>query len=222
VLVRAVVFDLWNTLAVWPEELSRDFRRRWASRIGRSPEEIDAVWYAAGAYERRESGPIAPALSSVHEALGVDSVDLDELVGWRVELARQAVIPEVGVVETLAELRRRGFRVGLISNCTEEVALVWTETRFAPLFDAAVLSATAGCMKPDRRIYEQVCAELGVEPSDCLFVGDGANDELRGARDVGMTPVLIHAEGEDPYWENLLDWDGLRITSIPQVLELVQ
>jgi putative hydrolase of the HAD superfamily len=220
--VRAVVFDLWNTLAVWPEDLSRDFRQRWSSRIGRSLEEIDAAWYASGAYEQRESGPIAVALTSVHEALGVHSADVDELVGWRVEVARTAVVPDVGVAETLSELRRRGILVGLISNCTEDVALVWAESAFAPLFDAAVLSATAGCMKPDRRIYEQVCAELGVEPSDCLFVGDGANDELRGARDVGMTPVLIHREGEDPYWEDLRDWNGLRITSIPQVLDLLQ
>ena len=36
-----------------------------------------------------------------------------------------------------------------------------------------------------------------------------------------MTPVLIHPEGEDPLWENLRDWDGLRVTSIPQVLELL-
>jgi putative hydrolase of the HAD superfamily len=219
--IRAVVFDLWNTLAVWPDELSVDFRRRWSARIGRSFEEIDAAWYASGAYELRESGPIRVALRSVHDALGVDGVDIDELVRWRVEVARKAVVPDDGVVATLAELRRRRIRVGLISNCTEDVALVWPESQFAPLFDVAVLSATAGCMKPDPRIYEQACAGLGVDPSDALFVGDGANDELRGARDVGLTPVLIHPEGEDPHWENLRDWDGLRITSIPQVLELV-
>jgi putative hydrolase of the HAD superfamily len=138
-----------------------------------------------------------------------------------VDLAREAVVPDDGVVETLSELRERGLRVGLISNCTEDVALVWAESRFAPLFDVAVLSATAGCMKPDRRIYERACAELGVEPGECLFVGDGANDELRGAQDVGMTPVLIHPEGEESHWENLREWDGLRITSIPQVLDLV-
>jgi putative hydrolase of the HAD superfamily len=76
-------------------------------------------------------------------------------------------------------------------------------------------------MKPARQIYERACAELGVEPAECLFVGDGANDELRGAQDVGMRPVLIHREGEEPHWENLREWNGLRITSIPQVLELV-
>jgi putative hydrolase of the HAD superfamily len=217
---RAVVFDLWNTLAKWPDELSQAFRHRWSSRIGRSLEEIDAAWYASGAYEERESGPIEVALRNVCVELGAEA-DIAELVRWRVEIARRAVVPTDGVLATLAELRERGLRLGLISNCTEDVALVWPDSPFAPSFDAAVLSATAGCMKPDRRIYELACAELGVEPEECLFVGDGANDELRGAREVGMTPVLIHRAGESPAWPELEDWDGLRITSIPQVLELV-
>jgi putative hydrolase of the HAD superfamily len=108
-----------------------------------------------------------------------------------------------------------------VSNCTEDVAIVWPETVLAPLFDSAVFSATAGCLKPDARIYRRISSELGVEPSDCLFVGDGANDELAGAGRVGMTPVLIHEDGQDPVWDHLRDWSGARITSIPEVLELV-
>jgi len=58
-------------------------------------------------------------------------------------------------------------------------------------------------------------------PSDCLFVGDGANGELPGSQRVGMTPVLIHGEGEQPKWEDVREWQGPRITSIPQVLDLL-
>jgi hypothetical protein len=36
-----------------------------------------------------------------------------------------------------------------------------------------------------------------------------------------MTPVLIHPPGERPRWEGLEDWSGPRVTSIPQVLDLV-
>ena len=218
--VRAVVFDLWNTLAHWPEGLSRDFRERWSQRIGRSPEEIDGVWYASGAWEQRECGPIADALRSACDSLGVEA-DIDELVAWRVELARQAVVPDEGVVATLSELRRRGVRIGIVSNCTEEVALVWESSQFAGHFDVEVFSATAGCMKPDPRIYELALGQLGVAASEALFVGDGANDELAGATRAGMTAVLIHPEGEQPPWDGLADWAGPRITAIPQVLELV-
>jgi putative hydrolase of the HAD superfamily len=218
-MARAVVFDLWNTLATWREGESSDFRRRWSARIGVEPGAIDEVWYAPGAYERRESGPIADALASVHAALEVEA-DVAELVEWRVEMTRRALVPEAGVVSALETIRRCGLATGLISNCTEEVALVWDDSPFAGLFDAAVFSATAGCMKPDRRIYEDALARLGARSSDCLYVGDGANDELGGAERVGMTPVLLEREGA-PLWDGLGEWSGLRVSSIPQVLSLV-
>lgn len=219
--VRAVVFDLWGTLVRWPSDDSALLRERWAERLGISAERLDALWFAAGAYVERETGPLLPFLHSVREAAGSD-LDVEEFLEWRVDFARNALVADGETVEALEELRRRRVRLGLVSNCTEDVAIVWPQTALAPLFDAAVFSATAGLMKPDRRIYERACTELGVEPSDCLFVGDGANDELPGARRVGMTPVLIHAEGEHPVWEDLRDWQGARITSIPQVLDLVE
>jgi putative hydrolase of the HAD superfamily len=217
---EAVVFDLWHTLATWPDDESRVFRDRWATAIGVEPERLDEYWYSDGAYERRETGPIAATIASVHDAFGADH-DVDEVVGWRLAMATRALLPGPGVIATLDELRRRGLRLGLISNCTEEVALVWEETPFAGRFDVAVFSATAGCMKPDRRIYEQALADLGVQARAALFVGDGANGELDGARRVGMTPVLFVPEGERPRWHGLEEWADARVSSIPQVLDLV-
>lgn len=218
-MTRAVVFDLWHTLALWPEEESRRYRLRWSSLLDVEPERLDELWYADGAYERRETGPIVDAVAAVHDAVGSDA-DVEEVVAWRLEMARRALVPVAGADATLAELRARGIRLGLVSNCTEEVALVWGDSPFAELFDAAIFSATAGCMKPDPRIYERILVELGVPAAEALFVGDGANDELAGARRVGMRPVLVLHDGGAPLWDGLASWDGDRITSIPQVLDL--
>jgi putative hydrolase of the HAD superfamily len=84
-----------------------------------------------------------------------------------------------------------------------------------------VFSNAVGLAKPDPRIYLHCCELLGVEPNEAVFVGDGANDELAGARRVGMEAILIHREGEDPFWPELRDWDGPRVTSIPGVLEVL-
>ena len=46
-------------------------------------------------------------------------------------------------------------------------------------------------------------------------------DELRGAEEAGMTPVLVTPGGEEPRWDSLRDWRGLRVASIPEVLDLV-
>lgn len=218
-MFRAVVFDLWQTLAVWPEEKSAELRRVWSESLGLPGDRIDEVWFAPDFFQRRESGPIARAIADLYRRLGVDA-DIDEVVARRLRLTREALVPVEGALSTLRALRERGVATGLISNCTEEVALVWDESPFADLVDVAVFSATAGLLKPDRRIYEMALAELGLDGSDCLFVGDGANDELHGAHRVGMTAVLVHPDDEEPR-SGLQDWAGLRITSIAQVLDLV-
>jgi putative hydrolase of the HAD superfamily len=220
-MIRGVVFDLWNTLALWPEEGSMNIRRRWAASLGVPVERLDEHWYADSVYARRESGPIREAIEALYAELGVEAGGADDVLDWRLRLTRSALVPVDGAVDTIAELRRCGLKTGLISNCTEEVALVWADTPFAPLFDVAVFSATAGCMKPDREIYELALTELGVSGAESLFVGDGANDELRGARDVGMTPVLVELGGVMPQWDSVRDWSGLRVTAIPEVLDLV-
>ena len=43
-------------------------------------------------------------------------------------------------------------------------------------------------VKPNSHIYQHACKNLGVAPSDCIFIGDGNSDELRGAAQVGMLP----------------------------------
>jgi putative hydrolase of the HAD superfamily len=219
-MIRGVVFDLWNTLAVWPEQGSVDLRRRWAESLGIPVDRLDEHWYADAVYARRESGPIREAIEALYVELGVDH-DPEDVLASRLELTRSALVPVDGAADTLVELRRRGLKTGLISNCTEEVALVWGETPFAVLFDVAVFSATVGCMKPDREIYELALGELGIAAGESLFVGDGANDELRGAGDVGMTPVLVELDGVAAPWPYVRDWSGLRVTAIAEVLGLL-
>ena len=51
--------------------------------------------------------------------------------------------------------------------------------------------ATISCTKPDPAIYRDCLARMQVRPEHALFVGDGGSDELRGARDVGLTTVFV-------------------------------
>ena len=213
--MKAVVFDLWETLVDWPLDEGRELYRRLAARMGLSDEEFQRVWRET--YDRRQVTPYREYFASI--GVGEDAVA--ELVEMRTELTRRVLVPRPGAVETLRELRRRGLRLGLISACTDDVPAVWPETELAPLFDSTVFSCRAGVSKPDPRIYRLACDELGVEAGDCLFVGDGANNELAGAELAGMRAVLIHRADEEPVWPEVKTWAGLRITSIPEVLRLL-
>ena len=71
-----------------------------------------------------------------------------------------------------------------------EVA-AWPRSPLRPCFDAAIFSCDVGAAKPDAGIYLAACETLGVAPAECLFVGDGGSDELRGAAALGMVPVQM-------------------------------
>jgi putative hydrolase of the HAD superfamily len=96
---------------------------------------------------------------------------------------------------------------------------VWDETPFAGVLDELVFSCDVGVSKPDPRIYEIACERLGVEAAYCLFVGDGANDELPGAERAGMTALQLRARGEalTPEGET---WTGPSVERLSEVLEL--
>jgi putative hydrolase of the HAD superfamily len=63
----------------------------------------------------------------------------------------------------------------------------------AALLDVQVFSVEVGICKPDPEIYLTACRRLGVEPRECVYVGDGGSRELTGAAAVGMTPVRLDA-----------------------------
>ena len=212
--MRAVIFDLWDTLVAWPVAEGERIRARIASLAGLSEEDFAGRWPAS--FRRSQTGPLAAA----YRVLGVTGADLDAELAERHAFARRSLRPGAGATEALAVLRRRGVKLGLLSNCSEEVPVAWPDTELAGLFDAETFSSEVGLAKPDPEIYLRTAHALRVEPGDCLFVGDGANDELAGARRVGMTPVLFLPAGATARWPEVEGWGGLRVTSIEEVLQL--
>lgn len=208
----AVIFDLWETLIDWDREAAALMSDRIEARTGIGFRER---WYAA---PDRYTAPVRQVLADV----GVPADAMDEVCEIRLEFVRHCLVPRPGAVETLEQLRDDGYRIGLITVCSQDVETLWPDSAFAGLFDAEVFSSQIGISKPDPRIYLHCCEELGVDPAAAVFVGDGANDELEGARRVGMRAILIHQHGQDPLWPEVLEWDGPRITSIPEVLEVLE
>ncbi len=126
--------------------------------------------------------------------------------------------PRDGAVEALERIRRLGLKTGLITVCNEDVPLVWEQTPFAPLIDVPVFSCSVGVRKPDPQIYLVACERLEIEPSEAVFVGDGANDELAGAERVGMRAILVRRQGTD---STVSDFQGQSITRLSELEELL-
>ena len=216
---RAVIFDLWQTLVPWDIEESKRFHLRLAETIGVEPERFWDAWLTGHHLPNRNTGPMADHLRALFAELGIEH-DVDDVLAMRRERTKAVLTPRPDALPTLEELRQRGRLLGMISVCTEDVPQVWDETPLGREFDATVFSCDVGVSKPDPRIYKIACERLGVEPAECLFVGDGANDELPGAERVGMTAVQLRVPGEalTPEGER---WQGASIERLTEVLDLV-
>jgi FMN phosphatase YigB (HAD superfamily) len=56
-------------------------------------------------------------------------------------------------------------------------------------FEVVVTSFDAGCMKPDRRIYEIAAEKAGVSPEE-IFFADDMPANVEGAKAAGIDAVL--------------------------------
>jgi putative hydrolase of the HAD superfamily len=198
--VKAVVFDLWETLAAWPH----DDMTPLLDTVGLSPE----AWAAPDHRDLRWTG----SFQSYLDSLGIGRDAAAAAFEIRREMTRRSLVPMEGAIETLDGLRAAGLKLGVISNCSSEVGELWDDSPFAGRFDAVVLSADVGLKKPDPRIYRLTLDSLGVEPADAVFVGDGEADELPGAEAVGMRAIQLGDRD---------GWSGERISALREVLELV-
>jgi putative hydrolase of the HAD superfamily len=212
--VRAVIFDLWDTLVDWPVDEAQVLKGRAAEHAGLDEEEFERRWRAG--YRASQTGP----LEEVFRTLGVaESHVRGHVEAWH-DLGRRVLRLRDGAHEAIAELRRRGLKLGLISVCSEEVPAAWPDSELAGLFDVETFSSECGLVKPEPEIYLRTAAALGVEASECVFVGDGANDELAGAERVGMTPVLFAPDGRK-LWPEVRGWRGLRASSMAEVVTVL-
>jgi putative hydrolase of the HAD superfamily len=101
------------------------------------------------------------------------------------------------VAPAFARLRSSGVKVGIISNWDTRLESILAGLGLRASLDSVVCSAAVSLHKPDPRIFEMACADVGVRPERCAHVGDHYYADVIGARAVGMTPVLIDRNGTD-------------------------
>ena len=115
-------------------------------------------------------------------------------------------------LEALAEMRRRGLRIGLISNGQRD--LVEFADHHGLDVDVACGSLAHGRIKPHPSIFEAALAALGVEPGETVMVGDSYHDDIEGARALGMRAILVDRDGLHPHEPDRIE----SLTDLPAAL----
>jgi len=120
---------------------------------------------------------------------------------------------EESAVETLAELKKRQYKLGVISNSNGSIKELLTNCGLAGYFDLIVDSSEFGIRKPDPKIFEFALNKLKAAPGESLFVGDSYEIDILGAENAGLTAVLF-----DP----LKRFDPLKCTKINELSALLR
>ena len=225
---KAIIFDLYGTLiddlsfeeyqqvlAQMAEILSvpfQDFARQWSDA---------SHLRTTGGYETVEDN-----IREICEGVGIawNRDRLQDAVSHRMEYMRKALTPREDALDTLTRLKDLGYRIGLISDCSLEVPLLWPDSPFASHIPDPVFSSRAGTRKPDPAIYQMACELLEVETRECLYIGDGNSQELTGASQMGMEAILIAVPGAVHFSygsSEAEEWNGRTISSLREVLDIV-
>ncbi len=226
---KAMIFDLFGTLVDnLPYEEYQNTLRRVVSILKVPFNDFGQLW-SETAY-KRNLGTFTTVEANIEYickklSVNINYAQIRLAAKVRNDFIKEAMRPQQDAMDVLSRLKSQDFKIGLISNCSPETPVVWKNMSLAQLFDVAIFSCLVGLLKPDPRIYQMAVDKLMVKPENCLYIGDGDSQELSGASQIGMNPALIRLAGEDgtqPHLTNREEWDDPRISSLTEVLALVE
>lgn len=123
-----------------------------------------------------------------------------------VELDHDALASSLQIEEetlsTLEQLKREGYRLGLVSNVSLLPHKLHEDLRrlgIARFFDGVTFSSELGVRKPDPRIFLSTLRKMETPAARSVFVGDRLLDDVAGAQALGMRTILTRQfRQEDP------------------------
>ena len=220
---KAIIFDLFGTLV--ENVLSHQYRQMLIEITDILSIERDRfieIWL--GYSDHRMTGQMSNAdcLVYVCNETGLEPSEetFRSCLNVFTDQVRFRLEPADTTLTVLSNIRERGYIIGLISNCSNEVSSLWNGSPLATVIQKQVFSCSVGMKKPDPEIYLMAAEKTGTTACECIFVDDRI-EYLGGARNAGMTGVLIQDRTLYSSLSNPDDWDGYSVTSIPELETLL-
>jgi putative hydrolase of the HAD superfamily len=200
----AVLFDLYDTLV---HATADDvFYHSVAAALGVSEARWVASYRALGSAAML--GDVPDMTARVFRACADAGEPRDPDLVAAVVREQQALFyagirPDPQALPALGALRMAGLKLAVVSNAASYSDRLLDIFGLRATLDAVIMSWSLGVLKPDPRIYRAALDALGTGPAEAVFVGDGRDQELRGARRLGLRTILVerglpHTEAARP------------------------
>lgn len=235
-MIKAVTFDLWNTLISYKDYASLRIAYLTAllhkEKLGHEREVIRQAYTSIQDYWRLnplKEHRFVPDKDRVEMILDKLGVKVDQDVGLAIVRYFEEVLLEdpptlhEGVKLTLESLYGK-YPIGLISDSgltpgriLRRVLEVRGILRF---FRFTIFSDEVAYNKPNPIIFEQALKLLGVEPQETIHVGDLPETDIIGAKGMGMLTVWVNRDEEVPLDKSFCP--DYQIGQLPEVLALLE
>lgn len=199
---QAIFFDLDNTLTHRLQSIESYaglFAKHYAAQLA-----VNGQAFIAEVIADQDNGGYLPADSDHANIRTAVASALCKRLQWRTpvpasELAEHWVehfptqaVEMPGANRLIETLVARGIKVAIISNgAWQSRKETLAHLPFRQHVSLLVSSESAGCRKPDPRIFLHAAQLLDVEPKQCLYVGDHPINDIKGAAAAGMSPVWL-------------------------------
>jgi HAD superfamily hydrolase (TIGR01549 family) len=223
--VRAVLFDVDFTIVRPGPDLSPEGYERLGARHGLTlvPSRYDQA--RADALEALQQHPELEHDDEIWVAFteriingmgghgeGAHAAAREMVAFWEVHANFELYEDVLPVWETL---REHGLKIGLVSNTARDLEEFVAYNKLD--VDAALASRAHGRVKPHRSIFDAMLATLEIAPEEAAMVGDSLQDDIEGARALGIRGFLLDRENRHPEWEDRLP----DLYALPAALGLV-
>ena len=211
-MLKAVLFDVDFTLVKPGPDLGPEGYRLLGRRFGL---ELDPARYAEARAAAIETLERHPELDHDEEVWVLFTERIIRGMGGDADRAYECAVEMTRAWEhahnfelfedtlpVLAELRAHGLKIGLVSNTGRDLAAF--VAHHALDVDAAVGSASHGKTKPHPSIFESALEQLGVSAEEAAMVGDSPEDDVEGARALGMRAFLVDRDDRFPELDDRL------------------
>jgi putative hydrolase of the HAD superfamily len=151
-------------------------------------------------YAERGAGPIEKttfsALQELLQQKGFQNISASVVrtaLDAMYAITQQNWYLETDTIPTLKTLRGHGYRLGMISNTSDDknVQQLVDRWELRPFFETIVTSAGCGFRKPDERIFRLALDRFGVPPEQVAIVGDSLEADILGANQMGIYSIWI-------------------------------
>jgi len=178
-MIKNIIFDMGNVLSVYQPQ-------KYVNQIISDPGAAEAVYhelFLGPEWKQLDEGTISEedAVAQVQARIPRYA----EQVRRAMENWHCMMIPMPGMTELVAELKRKGYPLYLLSNASLRFFKYYRNVAVFRYFDGFVISAKEKLVKPNPAIYRCLLERFRLKAAECLFIDD-LQENIDGAARVGI------------------------------------